>query len=128
VNTRRRQRPARRPVKGFTLIEVLAALAIVAVTLVAGLQATAALANNASRQSDLLLAQLCADNALIKIRLSRLLPATGESTAACEQAGRSLRLLVSVQPTPNPQFRRVDVQVGEGGATVLKLSTVVTHD
>jgi general secretion pathway protein I len=35
----------------FTLIEVLVALGIVAIALVAGLQATAALTNNAQRQS-----------------------------------------------------------------------------
>jgi general secretion pathway protein I len=121
-------RRACRPALGFTLIEVLVALAIVAIALAAGLQATAALANNASRQSDLLLAQLCADNALVNIRLSRLLPAVGQTTAVCEQAGRNLQLTLSVQPTPNPHFRRVDAQVAEGGTSVLRLSTVVTHD
>jgi general secretion pathway protein I len=118
----------RRPALGFTLVEVLVALAIVAIALVAGLQATAALANNASRQSDLLLAQLCADNALIHIRLSRLLPALGHTTAVCEQGGRSLQLTLSVQATPNPRFRRVEAQVAEGNTSVLRLSTVVTHD
>ena len=42
--------------RGFTLIEVLVALGIVAIALVAGLQATTALTNNALRQSDILLA------------------------------------------------------------------------
>ena len=49
------------------MIEVLVALGIVAIALVAGLQATAALTNNAQRQSDMLLAQLCADNELAKV-------------------------------------------------------------
>ena len=44
--------------RGFTLIEVLVALAIVAIALMAGLQATTALARNAQRQSDILLAHL----------------------------------------------------------------------
>lgn len=122
------RRHTRRRLRGFTLVEVLVALGIVAIALAAGLQATAALANNASRQSDLLVAQLCADNALISIRLSRLLPAMGRSTAMCEQAGRSLRLSLSVQATANPQFRRVDVQVHDDATALLKLSTVVTHD
>ena len=43
---------------GFTLVEVLVALAIVAIALMAGLQATTALARNAQRQSDILLAHL----------------------------------------------------------------------
>ena len=56
--------------RGFTLIEVLVALGIVAIALMAGLQATAALTRNAQRQTDVLLAQTCAENELIKIRLA----------------------------------------------------------
>ena len=54
---------------GFTLIEVLVALSIVAIALMAGMQATNALTNTAARQSDLLLAHLCAENELTRIRL-----------------------------------------------------------
>ena len=54
---------------GFTLIEVLVALGIVAIALTAGLKATASLTRNAQRQSDAVLAQLCAENELIKQRL-----------------------------------------------------------
>lgn len=114
-------------VSGFTLIEVLVALGIVAIALVAGLQATTALTNNAMRQSDVLLAHLCAENELIKVRLSRQMPGVGDSTTACEQAGRSLQVTLSVRPTPNPLFRRVDAQVSDGNTPVLRLSTVVTQ-
>jgi general secretion pathway protein I len=112
---------------GFTLIEVLVALSIVAIALVAGLQATTALTNNALRQSDVLLAHLCAENELIKVRLSRQLPGIGDSSAVCEQAGRSLLVTRSVRPTPNPEFRRVDAQVSKDDRPVLQLSTIVTR-
>jgi general secretion pathway protein I len=110
---------------GFTLIEVLVALSIVAIALVAGLQATTALTNNALRQSDVLLAHLCAENDLVQVRLSRQMPGVGDTTVACEQAGRRLQVTRSVRPTPNPQFRRVDAQVSDGSTPVLQLSTVV---
>lgn len=110
---------------GFTLIEVLVALAIVAIALAAGLQATTALTNNALRQSSVLLAHICAENELVKTRLSRQVPAIGDVNVTCEQAGRNFAVTVSVLPTPNPSFRRVDAQVFDEGAPVLRLSTVV---
>ena len=79
---------ARRP-HGFTLIEVMVALAITAIALMAGLQATGALTRNATRQSDVLLAQLCADNALAQLRLLRQMPAIGDMDQTCEQAGQA---------------------------------------
>ena len=113
--------------QGFTLIEVLVALSIVAVALAAGTQAMQALTSNSARQADVLLGQLCAENELVKIRLSRQLPSVGDSTALCEQAGRTLQVQVTVRPTPNPQFRRVDAKVSNAGSSILQLSTVVTQ-
>ena len=113
---------------GFTLIEVLVALAIVSIALLAGLQATTALTNNAMRQSDVLLAHVCAENELVGIRLLKQMPGVGNKTSACEQAGRNLLVTLSVQPTPNPKFRRVDAQISDGSTPVLRLSTVVTQD
>ena len=121
------KRPGLSNSQGFTLIEVLVALSIVAVALAAGTQAMQALTSNAARQSDVLLGQLCAENELVKIRLSRQLPSVGDSTVACEQAGRVLQVGVSVRPTPNPQFRRVDAKVSDGASPILQLSTVVTQ-
>ena len=110
---------------GFTLIEVLVALSIVAIALMAGLQATSALTRNAQRQSDVLLAHLCAENELVKVRLSRQMPSVGDSTQACEQAGRSFEVAIRVRPTPNPVFRRVDAQVLSEGSSILRISTIV---
>lgn len=112
---------------GFTLIEVLVALGMVAVALAAGARATYALTNNVSRQSNVLLAHLCAENEIIKIRLSRQMPNVGDTTVACEQAGRTVQVTVSVLPTLNTEFRRIDVTIGEAENSILQLSTVVTR-
>ncbi len=112
-------------VRGFTLVEVLVALGIVAIALTAGFQATLALTRNAERQTDILLAHLCAENELVKVRLSKQMPGVGDSRVPCDQAGRALAVAVSVRPTPNPNFRRVDAKVLDGESPILSLSTVV---
>jgi len=112
---------------GFTLIAVLVALAVVAVTLSAGLQATGALTRSATRQSDQWLAQLCAENELTRLRLQRQLPGVGESTSSCEQAGQTLQVRLGVAPTPNPNFRRIDAVVeGEVDGFTVRLLTLST--
>ena len=111
---------------GFTLIEVLVALGIVAIALMAGTQATMALTRNAQRQSDVMLAQICAENELIKARLAKQMPAIGDAGLTCTQANTAFGVIVSTTPTLNPNFRRVDVQVRDAdGAPVFGISTVV---
>lgn len=111
--------------RGFTLIEVLVALGIVAIALVAGLKAAAALTNNAQRQSDVLLGHICAENALIGLRLAKQMPSVGESDQDCAQGNASFRVHVTVAPTPNPSFRRIDAQVFAANSPILRLSTVM---
>lgn len=115
----------RRTLRGLTLIEVLIALAIVAITLAAGVKAAAALANNTERFADTLAAQWCADNQLTALRLARQFPPVGDSDFSCEQLGRTYRGKLVVRPTPNPNFRRVDAQISDAeGRPLLRLSTI----
>ncbi len=111
--------------RGFTLIEILVALAIVSIALVAGTQASTALSRGAQRQTDSLLAQLCAENELSKMRLAKQLPGVGDTSIACEQAGRALSVQLEVRPTPNPSFRRVDARVTENNSPILSVSTII---
>ncbi len=115
--------PSRRA--GFTLLEVLVALGLLAIALLAGMQASQALVRSAERQGARVLAQVCAQNALAQIRLARQLPDVGLSEAPCRQAGLEFMLRLQVQPTPNPSFRRVDAQLLLQDEHVLALSTVV---
>ena len=116
----------RRSARGFTLIEVLVALAIVAVTLGAGIKAAGSLTNNTTRLVEVTSAQWCADNQLTGLKLAKRYPDIGDSIFSCDQLGRSYAGKLVVRPTPNPNFRRVDAQVlDENGVTILLLSTIL---
>lgn len=112
--------------KGFTLIEVLVALVIVAIALGAGIKAAGALTNNAERLTQISAAQWCAENQLTELRLTMQFPDIGESAFSCEQLGRSYGGQLKVSPTPNPNFRRVDANVTDDqGVPVLGLTTIM---
>lgn len=112
--------------RGFTLIEVLVALAIVAVTLGAGIRAAGSLTNNTARLAEITAAQWCADNQLTGLKLARRYPDIGDTLFSCDQLGRTYSGRMSVRTTPNPNFRRVDARIlDDSGANLLLLSTIV---
>ena len=112
--------------RGFTLIEVLVALAIVAITLGAGIKAAGSLTSNTARLADVTAAQWCADNRLTALKLAHQYPDIGDADFACEQLGRAYAGKLVVRPTPNPNFRRVDARVLDAdGRQILLLSTIL---
>lgn len=96
---------------GFTLIEVMVSLLIVAVTLSAGIKAAGTLTESAARLQTVTLAQWCADNYLVEMRLKKAFPSVGDTDFTCEQLGRTFHGQLLVRPTPNINFRRVEVRI-----------------
>ncbi|MBI0326806.1 type II secretion system minor pseudopilin GspI [Burkholderia plantarii] len=124
------RRPPRAAAHGFTMIEVLIALAIIAVALAASIRAVGTLASNSGALNDRLLASWSADNALGQLRLAHAWPDIGEQQFDCSQGNVALTCTERVSSTPNPTFRRVEVAVRKTGeASVLaQMVTVVANE
>ncbi|WP_322066258.1 type II secretion system minor pseudopilin GspI [Burkholderia ubonensis] len=120
----------RGPQTGFTLIEVLIALAIVAVALGAVMRAIGALASDTDTARMRLLALWSADNALGAIRIAASWPPVGASTFACPQGPYPFVCRQSVTALPSPLVRQVTVSVHASASSRTVLAEVVTvvHD
>ena len=101
----------RRP--GFTLVEILVALAIVAVALAAGMRALAQSADSASTLKARTLALWVAQNRLANAQLADPWPALGSAAGETEQAGTRFVWREAVSGTPNPAFRKIEIIIGE---------------
>lgn len=115
---------------GFTLLEVLVALVIVAVALGASIRAVGSLTQNSDHLRITMMAMWSAENRLAQIRLSKTWPDIGLSNFPCPQADLQLLCQQEVQPTPNPSFRRVEVSVVDESTPdheIIQLTQVVPN-
>jgi general secretion pathway protein I len=99
---------------GFTLIEVLVALAIIAIALLAALRAAGQGTNNVGELRSRLLAGWVAENLLAEHRARRDWLPVGIQRGSGRQGGLDFAWREEVVDTPNPAFRRVDVRVFAG--------------
>jgi general secretion pathway protein I len=97
--------------RGFTLVEMLVALAIVAVALLAGLRAVGAMARTSAELELRMLAQVTAENRIAELRAARAFPGVGTRTLACPQGRVAFECVEETKATPNPFFRRVEIRV-----------------
>jgi len=97
--------------QGFTLIEVLVALAIVAIGMAAVLGALTSSADTLSYLRDKTFAQWVALNQIASLRISGQLQAPGNSDGDTDFAGRSWHWRQEVTATEVPGVVRIDVKV-----------------
>ena len=115
---------------GFTLLEVLVALVIVGTALGASLRAVGSLTQNSNDLRSSMMATWSAENRLSQIRLSHEWPALGKRAQNCPQGELQLVCEEEVLPTPNVNFRRVEVSVFDAqnpGRRLIKLTQVVPN-
>lgn len=101
--------------RGFTLIEVVVAIAVVALGLMAVFRVVHATVNNAAYLRDRSFATWIADNRLTEMRLGTELPSVDETEGDVQFAGQDWRWVAKVSQTPVDDLRRIDVRVRRAG-------------
>ena len=117
----------RRLPDGFTLIEVLVALAIVAVALSAGMRALAQSVDGASSLKARTLALWVAENRLARVQLGDSTASLSAATGQEMQAGVVLAWRQTIAPTPNPAFRRIEIIVAKPAQPDYALARLVGY-
>lgn len=97
--------------RGFTLIEVLAALIIVSLGMLGVIEAVSQTASNGSYLRDKTLAHWIAMNQLTKTRLLPQVPKVDETSDEVEMAERRWRWTMKVTQSPLDSVRRIDISV-----------------
>ncbi|AVP97041.1 type II secretion system protein GspI [Ahniella affigens] len=100
--------------RGFSLIEVLVALALVATAITALLGSATLMARQSGQLEQLTFASWAADNVLTELALTDPFPALGQRDGRGQLGPYPLHWRVVIQNTPEPGIRRIDVHVFAG--------------
>ena len=100
-----------RRARGFTLLEVLVALLLMAISLTALVRLSGLEARASADLRDRTLAQWVAANRLAEVRLREGFPDTGRSRGEVALGGQRWRWVQDVQDTDEDSIRRIEVQV-----------------
>jgi general secretion pathway protein I len=97
--------------RGFTLLEVLVALAVIAIALVALVRVTGLSADALQRERETTLATWVASNVIVDLREGERFPALGARDGSMRMGTRDWYWRVEVNTTEDPAIRRLEVSV-----------------
>lgn len=112
---------------GFTLLEVLVALAVIAIPLLAIMGNITANVSNAAYLRDRTLAHWVAMNEVAQQQLDKQWPDPGEQKDESLMAGKTWYVKIKVRTTPDEDVRRLDVEVRKDKDDDRPLETVVAY-
>lgn len=101
--------------RGFTLIEVMAAVLVLAMALAAIIAGFSRQASLSADLRDRTLAMMVARNRMAEITLSPDFPSTGRSDGDRSFADNEWRWFAEVSETEDPALRRIDLRVRRQG-------------
>jgi len=113
--------------RGFTLLEILVALAIIAVALAAGMRALAQSADSATALKARTLGLMVAQNRLAAAQVAAPWPAPGNYRGGAAQAGAQFLWREVVTTTPNPAFRKIEISVMEPDRPEYQIARLVGY-
>lgn len=97
--------------RGFTLIEVIVALIVVSLGMLAVIETVGGTARNTTYLRDKTVAHWVAMNKLTEVRLLPSAPGIDKSSDEIEMAGRKWRWTMEVEQTPVETIRRINIRV-----------------
>lgn len=127
MNTARIIPGTRKRAPGFTLIEVLIALAVLAIALSAVIKGVGANVNNAAHLRDRMLAHWVAMNKVAELQADTTFPTPGVTTGTMLMAEHEWIWQVTVSTTPNATIQRLDVEVRGKKEDKQPLDSVVAY-
>jgi general secretion pathway protein I len=110
--------------RGFTLLEVLVAIAVLSLALLAAIRSTSAAIQTTEALRQRIAADWVAADRLAEHRVRRTWPGVGEREGEITQAGVRLLWRERVAATPNSRFRRVEVTVFSSDSSAQPLTTL----
>ena len=101
----------RSPEHGFTLIEMLVALAVFSLAALALLRLEGATAANTARLQDIAMARIVARNIAVETMTDPRAPTLGEESGTVENGGRAWTWTRQVALSPEPRIQLVTISV-----------------
>lgn len=99
---------------GFTLLEVLVALAVLALSLAAAIRASGAYVGNQAYLQERTLAHWVARNTLTELQLETQWASTGSRSDSARMADLDWEWRATISDTPDQDLRRVEISIWLG--------------
>jgi len=101
----------RQRIGGFTLLEVMVAMTVLALTMGAVIKAVGGYTANQAYMRDRTLGDWVAHNVLVEQQVKDAWPSVGELKGTAEMGGREWRWIGTVSQTDEQDLRRLDVRI-----------------